>query len=223
MTFQGWLKMELVVNFQDQYFKFVKENKGGGLCMGLCLVWLGDILKNRPVEGQGFMSKWTPVWLSSSSPIARIPRDKTELDKLFHRAKKRQDNYVLKSNGRANHLSRTERMVNYKNQRQAQLEDESGNPGLQYTYREFDNIFTTQGVEFTGRLQGTIISMCFPKKNIGHAVAVISLSPDETYFLDPNVGLYKVDNKNITMEIAEFIIGNYEDVQIAQQIIISRK
>ncbi|QLK60692.1 hypothetical protein GE278_07905 [Enterobacteriaceae bacterium Kacie_13] len=146
------------------------------------------------------------------------------LDSLFQRAFKRQKSYELKSenNDPFNHLTRAEILVNKKNQRQLFLEEKSGNPGLKYTYRKFDNLFATQGLDFTGRAQGTIISLWFPKTNFAHAIAAIRLSPKETYFLDPNLGLFKVDSANITLEIAENVLSTYENPRIADQIIISR-
>lgn len=218
--------MELVVNFKEQYAAFIRRYKSNGICMGLCLVWLGDILKNRPDPAQaGFAARWTPSWLSAPSSIAHIPFDQVALEALFQRALKRQKSYLLKSENHDPYhpQARTAILVNKKNQRQLFLEEKSGNPGLKYTYREFDNLFATQGLDFTGRAQGTIITMWFPKRNTAHAIAVISLSPRETYFLDPNLGLFKVDSANIALEIAENVLATYENPRIADQIIISRK
>ncbi len=109
--------MELVVNFKEQYAAFIRRYKSNGICMGLCLVWLGDILKNRPDPAQaGFAARWAPSWLSAPSSIAHIPFDQVALEALFQRALKRQKSYLLKSENHDpfHHQARTAILVNKK-------------------------------------------------------------------------------------------------------------
>lgn len=220
--------MELVVDFKKQYLDFLRANNNGGVCMGFCLVWLGDILKNRPVQAQtGFMARWTPSWFSSAAPssIARIPVEKVAFEQLLQRAQRRQNNYELRCTNRdpSNYLSTSEILVNYKNCRQMEFEERSGSLGLEYKCKNLEDFFSAKAVDFSGRLQGTIINLLLKETRSPHAIAVISTSPQETYYLDPNAGLYKVDSRNILLEIADTILRRYNNPRIINQIIIRRK
>lgn len=145
-SYQGQTNMELVVDFKRQYLDFLRANNNGGVCMGFCLVWLGDILKNRPVQAQtGFMARWTPSWFSSAAPssIARIPVEKVAFEQLLQRAQRRQNNYELRCTNRdpSNYLSTSEILVNYKNCRQMEFEERSGSLGLEYKCKNLEDFF----------------------------------------------------------------------------------
>lgn len=215
--------MELVVDFKKQYSRFLDRNNSSGVCMGFCMVWLGDVFKNRHMQS-GFFSKWAPKWLASPS-VAGIPCDDKSLDTLFQRAHRRYNNYYLYTEvtDPFNCLTTDEMVVNYKNKRQMTLAKEGGVAGLKYSYRKLDNLFSAKGLNYTGILQGTIINFCWLKTDDSHAVAVMSISPTESYFLDPNFGLYKINREHMVIEICNILESNYSNIRVESQIIISRK
>ena len=59
--------MELIISFETQYQKFIETHNSRGFCMGFCLTWLGDVLKDRPVTIQkNFLQTWLPAWFTST-------------------------------------------------------------------------------------------------------------------------------------------------------------
>jgi len=194
--------------------------------MGICLVWLCDILKNRPIQRNGnFVTRWLTGFFSSTNPASHIPVDQQALHLFFQRAARRHDSYV-RENRDKDHLffwSPDVVMVKYKNYRQLLKETQTGVLGLEYKFRTLNNLFCSSELGFSSRMQGNIIGLFFPDTGERHAVAQITYSPGETYLLDPNVGLYKLSGKSIALEISEALPRIYVNPRVESQITIRRK
>ena len=227
--------MELIISFETQYQKFIETHNSRGFCMGFCLTWLGDVLKDRPVTIQkNFLQTWLPAWFTSTPPQmhARIPVEKQEFKNFLERVMRRHVNYETRANGRllikeghsGGKVSPAEFTVNYKNNRQRELEIINGVPGLVYSYHELNNLLSAKGVKYSGKPSGAIFGVAEPGPEGGmHAVATISLAPEEIYYLDPNIGLFKVNKQFSLMDINSKIQNTYRGAQVLAQIIITRK
>lgn len=234
--------MELIISFESQYRNFLKENDSIGYCTGFCLTWLGDALKNRPVQVQkSFLQSWLPAWFTAwfiSTPPqtppqmrARIPIGEQEFQNFLERVKRRQINYSSRYSE-----ERTKRRlphsitpslavtVNFKNNRQRESEIKTGVPGLVYSYHDLDSVFDIQGLRYSGKPVGTIFVVTLPGSTRSlHAVATLSMSPEEIYYLDPNVGLFKVNHNTPRMDIVIQLARSYGETRIQTQIVIQRK
>ncbi|QLK60694.1 hypothetical protein GE278_07915 [Enterobacteriaceae bacterium Kacie_13] len=224
--------MELIISFETQYQKFIETHNSRGFCMGFCLTWLGDVLKDRPVTIQkNFLQTWLPAWFISTPPQmhARIPVEKQEFQNFLERVRRRHVNNEMRAIGyRKSHCdSKTsfdEITVNFKNNRQRELEIKTGVPGLIYSCHELNSLLAAKGVKYSGKPHGTILTVDIAGHNGDlHAVATISLAPEEIYYLDPNIGLFKVNKQFSLMDINSKIQNTYRGAQVLAQIIITRK
>ena len=88
----------------------------------------------------------------------------------------------------------------------------------------FNSLLAAKGVKYSGKPHGTILTVDIAGHNGDlHAVATISLAPEEIYYLDPNIGLFKVNKQFSLMDINSKIQNTYRGAQVLAQIIITRK
>lgn len=224
--------MELIVNFQRNYNEFLNTHKSEGFCMGFCLTWLGDILKNRPVKTEkNLLERWVPGWFSSAPSVmhVHIPVDRQEFIHFLERAARRQKNYETRvgingTNSSNARVRSAEFTAHYKNNRQRELEKNSENPGLEYSYSKSGGFSLFQGLKYFGKSCGVIFGVSAPQfKNTMHAVALVRISSGEYYFLDPNYDLFRVNGQFIRMDINTTLQRHYPGYEIFEQIVISQK
>ena len=86
------------VLIRKTYNSFLDEKKSESVCIGLCLTWLGDILKERPAQKMGsWFSGWLSGWFSpplTPDKKASIPSDTVKLRLLLERAYRRHESYL---------------------------------------------------------------------------------------------------------------------------------
>jgi len=225
-----------VVLIRKTYNSFLDEKKSEGVCFGLCLTWLGDILKERPAQKMG---NWFPGWLSGwfSPPLtadkkALIPSDTVKLRLLLERAYRRHESY-LKSCRESQQdpkrqTGRHEAFVNYKNFRQAEKEKITGVPGLQYRLIARNDFMLFNGLNLSGHahpLTGTIIAFRYSEipGEVGyHSVAAFRYNATECFFLDPNLGLFKTSSSYPMKDVTQYINKVYKEAVPLLEFIVSR-
>ena len=224
--------MITVVSIEKNYASFIAEQKSEGCCLGFCLTWLGDILKERASQPAG---GWFSGWFSSvqsQQTKAMLPWDVSRQRVLFERAFRKQKNYARRyqeSNANSfNIINPNEVTVNYKNVHQREKEKITGIPGLHYTLRDRNSFMAFKGMNTYGdknALSGILITFRFTKgerEEAHHAVAAFRYSEFEAFFLDPNFGLFKTITRYPMLEISQYLSGKYKNAQPLSEIIITR-
>jgi hypothetical protein len=224
--------MITITSIEKNYGSFTDEHKSEGYCFGFCLTWLGDILKDRSSQYSGrWYSGWfTPV--KSPEKKALLPTDYASQRRFFDRARRKQEN----SERRADKdnadgfsvLEHEEVTVNYKNRHQREKEIITGVPGLKYSLRErssFMAMTTLNANEDKNPSSGMIIKFQFSDEGEAahHAVAAFRYSEFESFFLDPNYGLFKTVSAYPMLEIVDFLSGKYQDPIAVSEIIVTKK
>lgn len=224
-----------LMNTRNLYKSYLDEHNSRGVCMGLCLTWLGNILKARPEEKP---KGWLASWFYSSpqqTPAmkALLPSESARLIQLFERAFRKQVNYKKRYSeyrtGRKCKLTHDEIMVNYKNEHELEKETISGVPGLVYRSIPRSHFILCKGVDDLNNkdtLTGVIITFKFihtSGKQGAHAVAAFRIAEHDTLFLEPNYGLFRADTQYPMMEINDFLERKYKNITPTKEIIISRK
>ncbi|MBU9857543.1 hypothetical protein [Rahnella bonaserana] len=222
-----------IISIEKNYASFLAEQQAKGCCFGFCLTWLGDIIKERPLQHSG---RWLSGWFSSvpsADKKALLPAKAARQRLLFERAMRKQKNYVRRYE--ENHLDSFDALtydevtVNYKNARQQAKEKITGIPGLHYSLSERSDFMSFKGMESyrdKKTISGVVILFRFTKgegKAAFHAVAAFRHSEFEAFFLDPNFGLFKTVSKYPMLEITQFLSGKYRNVLPLSEITISRR
>ena len=226
-----------VVLIRKTYNSFIDEKKSEGCCIGLCLTWLGDILKERPVQQRGgWFSGWLSGWFSTPltpDKKALIPSDTAKLRLVLERSYRRHESYLRSckesQQDPKRQTGRHQVFVNYKNFRQAEKERITGVPGLQYRLITRNDFMLFNGVNSFGQahpLTGAIIAFRFSEVpgEVGyHAVAAFRYSASEFFFLDPILGLFKTSSSYPMLDITKYIKQVYREAVPLMEFIVSKK
>lgn len=228
--------MTPLLNIRNLYISFLEKNQSPGVCMGLCLTWLGDILKDRPNEQSG---GWLSNWFYSTAkqtPASKalLPSEAARLTQLFERAFRKHNNYIKRyqeqKDGGFSQLTYDEVTINHKNQLQLERERASGIPGLTYHSSKYNNFMFYRGLDTYNDkdiLTGVIITfklrLAPGGAYAGHAVAAFRVDEFETLFFDPNFGLFKTCTKYPMMEIISHLKRQYIEATPRTEIRVSRR
>ncbi len=224
--------MITITSIEKNYRSFTDEHKSEGYCFGFCLTWLGDILKDRSSQysGRWFSGWFTPV--KSPEKKALLPTDYASQRLLFDRARRKQENSERQAdedNAQGfSQLDHEEVTVNYKNRRQREKEMITAVPGLKYSLHERSSFMTMSTLntrENKNPLSGMIIKFQFTDEGeeACHAVAAFRYNEFESFFLDPNYGLYKTVSAYPMLEIVEFLSSKYHDPLALSEIRVTKK
>ncbi|MFD3237761.1 hypothetical protein ACE2AK_01235 [Rahnella perminowiae] len=217
---------KIICDFRSIYIKFLSQNQVEGVCFGLSLTWLGDMLKSRNMRGSGF-TVYNRYPKESIFPGAK---DVTLLIDTFHRARLKQihmegrtENYNQRS---ANEVSCALFTAKYKDRKQRSLEAKYKVPGLRYTYSNITRHKEIKALDWNSTSiplkQGVIIIFTLgPRVADSHAVAAIRFNQNETYFLEPNYGLFLITGDNPTEVIDKIVFQKYGYFKFKEQIVIT--
>lgn len=217
---------KLIIDFRSIYIDFLSKNQVEGVCFGLSLTWLGDMLKNRNMGGSGAVV-YQRYPKESIFPAAN---DVKLLTDTFHRARLKQihmeertENYNQRSVSEVGYSLFT---AKYKDRKQRALEAKYKVPGLRYTHSYITRHKDIKALDWNltslPQKQGVIILFTLgPRVADGHAVAAIRFNQNETYFLEPNYGLFLITGNNPTEEIDKIIFQKYGYFKLKEQIVIT--
>jgi hypothetical protein len=220
-----------IVSIKEPYVSYAADNNPGGFCFGLCLTWLGDILKQRP-EQRSWFSGW------GNSPLkpeqkALLPSSPARMRYFFERALRKQINYQKQYELITKHVKNSNKhealILKYKNLKQCKKQLITGDPRLEYNTFGRNDFMQYTGLNNYGPdypLSGIMITFileCESGKTGGHCVAAFRWSESDTYVLDPNEGLYKCVSKNPMQEISHYLKSTYKNTLAVSEITISRQ
>ncbi|MCX2945218.1 hypothetical protein FS594_12200 [Rahnella aquatilis] len=212
---------KLISNIEPAYVRYADKIGSEGVCMGMVLTWLGDVLKS-------------PMGRSAEKCLQKsvFPKDVDEaaLQVLFERSARKQTNYTdrsiayILSGGKEPNLKF---LAAYKDKKQRINEVKRHIPGLYYReypltyYRDIKGLDVENACSSTK--QGVMISVDMHRqKENPHVTAAIRMSESLTYFLDPNYGLYRIDGKEPNKEIEAILYRQYGRFYFSGQIVVSQ-
>ncbi|WP_447866238.1 hypothetical protein [Rahnella bonaserana] len=217
---------KLIVDFKVTYYNFLTKYELEGVCFGLSLTWLGDMLKNRhrassvPAVYQRYPKEM----------IFPAAKDVKLLTDTFHRARLKQIHMQERTES-FNQTSASEVdyplfTAKYKDRKQRALEAKYKVPGLRYTHSKIRGYKDIKALDWNSSSlplkQGVIIFFIFgPNVRYSHAVAAIRFNQNETYFLEPNQGLFHITGDNPAEVIDKIIFKKYGYFRINEQIVIT--
>jgi hypothetical protein len=210
----------LVSNISKSYDRYLKTAHSEGICMGMTLTWLGDVLKN---------SKGRSPDKCLQKTVFPVSGDEAALVNFYERSFSKQENYLKRVDAyqaKGGRESDVKFMAAYKDRKQRIVEAKNKVPGLHYRnyplkfYREIKGLDADKAS--LPAHQGVVIFIdILRQEQNSHATGAIRISEEVTYFLDPNYGLYRIDSKEPNKEIENILYGHYGRFYFYEQIVVT--